>query len=742
MKATDLQQTIRFFDPRRPLTTAEELESWYLERPHSPLRRLKLLLETSDEPKILFTGQRGSGKTTELNRLVMELEPRFQTHRVDALEILGSDSQLSQKMHGFISNLESAVGNIEADLVLVEGLDRVDRESARHIFLDHASKITAPNVAMIYVCPLIVRQAADFSIRQRSPVVFLPNMPLRLPEGEVREDGYKVLRRLLLARLDEALIEPDAIRHLVLASGGLPSWLAVLVRSAALYALERGAARIAYRDVEAAVRDLRRDLLVSLDREDQQVLRERHADHRLTADPEEMRLFDHGSLIEYPGDVPWCDAHPALWPLLEEDGDRLANDREVDREPAAAVPAPSPVYVRSLEIHSVKGVHHARFDLAETLSEAPGWYVLAGGNGAGKSTLLRSLAIAMLGRLAGRFVDGSWIERDQDTAEVGVTLLTGGGSEPDPESRISIQADGALHAERDDATEDLLRNACYFAGYGPFKRLEGGSDHARDLARNDARIGQVITLFLEEAALWEIPKWLFRAGQNRKQLVRSLLSLINSGLLPEGFRAERILDEDLILSTPDGPEIPLRMTSDGPRCMVTMVLDILRGLEVSHGGLLLEDNRVLNPGIILIDEPDNHLHIHWQLKLGSWMKQCFPKVQFLVATHSPFLCAAADKIWRLDDENGHIAPRVLPEEEMRQLRNGSISAILESDAFRIFNTLPAEARERHMEFLELRRLSLQGKRLSATERTRLSELEQEFLGASAPPDPAFDALFS
>ena len=115
---------------------------------------------------------------------------------------------------------------------------------------------------------------------------------------------------------------------------------------------------------------------------------------------------------------------------------------------------------------------------------------------------------------------------------------------------------------------------------------------------------------------------------------------------------------------------------------------------------------------------------------------------FLIHDHSPFLCAAADKIWRLDDEEGRIAPRALSEEELRQISTGSIAAVLESDAFRIFNTLPPKTRERHMEFLNLRRLMLQHKKLSPEERMRLSELEQEFLGPAVPPDPEFDALFS
>ena len=36
------------------------------------------------------------------------------------------------------------------------------------------------------------------------------------------------------------------------------------------------------------------------------------------------------------------------------------------------------------------------------------------------------------------------------------------------------------------------------------------------------------------------------------------------------------------------------------------------------------------------------MHVSWQQRLGFWLKEHFPKIQFLVTTHSPFICQAAD----------------------------------------------------------------------------------------------------
>ncbi len=47
-------------------------------------------------------------------------------------------------------------------------------------------------------------------------------------------------------------------------------------------------------------------------------------------------------------------------------------------------------------------------------------------------------------------------------------------------------------------------------------------------------------------------------------------------------------------------------------------------------------------GIVLIDEIDAHLHVSLQKKILSFLKQAFPKVQFIVTTHSPFVVSSVD----------------------------------------------------------------------------------------------------
>lgn len=72
--------------------------------------------------------------------------------------------------------------------------------------------------------------------------------------------------------------------------------------------------------------------------------------------------------------------------------------------------------------------------------------------------------------------------------------------------------------------------------------------------------------------------------------------------------------------------------SDGQRVFLGLIGDIARRL------ILLNDNSdspLLGQGIVLIDEIELHLHPRWQQKIIQILRKCFPRLQFIVSTHSP-----------------------------------------------------------------------------------------------------------
>ncbi len=48
-------------------------------------------------------------------------------------------------------------------------------------------------------------------------------------------------------------------------------------------------------------------------------------------------------------------------------------------------------------------------------------------------------------------------------------------------------------------------------------------------------------------------------------------------------------------------------------------------------------NKTNSEGIVLIDEPETHLHVEMQKKIMPMLIKMFPHIQFIVATHSPFI---------------------------------------------------------------------------------------------------------
>jgi len=77
-KATNLREALNLLNPEQSLQTENELKEFFVARRLSPLPDMRMLLQdTYDKQKVLFTGHRGSGKSTELAKLVQELQPDF-----------------------------------------------------------------------------------------------------------------------------------------------------------------------------------------------------------------------------------------------------------------------------------------------------------------------------------------------------------------------------------------------------------------------------------------------------------------------------------------------------------------------------------------------------------------------------------------------------------------------------------------------------------------------------------------
>lgn len=95
-------------------------------------------------------------------------------------------------------------------------------------------------------------------------------------------------------------------------------------------------------------------------------------------------------------------------------------------------------------------------------------------------------------------------------------------------------------------------------------------------------------------------------------------------------------------------KLPAIALSHGYQSTIAWVADL-----IGHFLLEIEDNDVPPSdlrGLVLIDELDLYLHPTWQAVIVDALKATFPKVQFVVTTHTPVLLASLqpDEIVRLD----------------------------------------------------------------------------------------------
>lgn len=98
--------------------------------------------------------------------------------------------------------------------------------------------------------------------------------------------------------------------------------------------------------------------------------------------------------------------------------------------------------------------------------------------------------------------------------------------------------------------------------------------------------------------------------------------------------------------------LPYKMLSDGQRNIIGLIADMAIRCATLNPHLMEEANNLTN-GIVLIDELDLHLHPNWQKRIVDDLKTTFPKIQFFVTTHSPFVVQSLrnDELINLDADH-------------------------------------------------------------------------------------------
>jgi hypothetical protein len=419
------------------------------------------------------------------------------------------------------------------------------------------------------------------------------------------------------------------------------------------------------------------------------------------------------------------------------------------------------MYVRRLTIENVRTIRQFSLRFAE--SEAPGWHVILGANGAGKSSVIRALALALAGPKEAVALRQNWATWQREGAAPGRISVQ---IQPDTKDLFSERGRRALSIDamlefnpiessiggprlelkattgQQVAARSIWgTNAGWFsASFGPFRRFTGGDQAFDRLFFSNPRLASHLSAFGEDVALTEGLRWLrelrvrqLEQDQEAGSLLDGLIRFLNSSrLLPHGAQVSEVRSEEVVVTDAAGIRVGVEQMSDGYRSLLSMIFEVLRQMTRSYGAptmlsaLDLESGSVDLPGIVAIDEVDAHLHPSWQKEIGPWFARCFPRVQFIVTTHSPIICRRANTVWKLPEPGSNDVARKVEGIELNRLIHGSILDAYGTEFFGRDVARSDDSKERLLELARLNRKALR-EGLDPTERRR-----QEELGAMLP----------
>jgi energy-coupling factor transporter ATP-binding protein EcfA2 len=421
------------------------------------------------------------------------------------------------------------------------------------------------------------------------------------------------------------------------------------------------------------------------------------------------------------------------------------------------------VHLKRITLQDVRGFRTLDFSFGAE-RESAGLWVITGDNASGKTALLKAIALAVIGPSNARDLHmplAGWIRQTASFGKIeaelwkhpsdhhsGVKGNRGSVLTPKIELQSTPRGDVFARGESDPNvlygpwTESPSGWLC--CGYGPFRRLYGAASET--LEKHTSWVGDRLgTLATEGAALAECVKWLKDLHHhsldthrpNAKEagtLLSQALKLLNEDFLSNGLTVNRVDSDGVWIDHPDGRILRLEELSDGYRSSLAMMFDIVshiayecdKKLELRqvHGQSVVD-----YPGIVLIDELDAHLHPEWQRRIGFWLKHKFPQMQFIVTTHSPLVCQAADGLFHLPGPGKPEQPSRVTAEELTKIVSGRPAEILYGPAFEMRHTrspLAVQYRAEYSRLVSKKRVTP----LTAKETSRLDQLSRYVNGNS------------
>jgi energy-coupling factor transporter ATP-binding protein EcfA2 len=431
------------------------------------------------------------------------------------------------------------------------------------------------------------------------------------------------------------------------------------------------------------------------------------------------------------------------------------------------------MYIKRVEIKNVRSLKSLIWEIEQ--ENCPGWHVIIGDNGSGKSTFLKAISFVLVfDEMDGiRENWNQWLRKDSPVGCVFVDILHDdmidefswdglhlsllGKEKSEIEIKPFFQTEARWERSNTEviftgqvvsdsffsSTMILSRSKGLFScAYGPFRRFSGGDKDYQDSFTSYPRLTAHLSIFGEKVALTECLDWLqqlkFKQLEKKEEgnLLNSIIEFVNqSNFLPFNARIKDISSDGVTFIDGNDCGLPVEELSDGYRSILSMTFDLIRQLVRVYGFDQVFDpndpTKIIAPGVVLIDEIDVHLHPTWQRRIGIWFREHFPKIQFIVTTHSPLICQAASvgTVYRLPQPGSDEQGEMITGQMLDRLLYGNVLDAYGTEVFGEGITRSEKSKQ------NLARLAKLNQKAKYEPLTDIEEEERQKLKAMMPSNP-------
>ena len=277
----------------------------------------------------------------------------------------------------------------------------------------------------------------------------------------------------------------------------------------------------------------------------------------------------------------------------------------------------------------------------------------------------------------------------------------------------------------------------FAVGYGAFRRLTRTSQILVPSLEHQARYTNFLTQFDEAKPLSAFEQWLvyldYRIAKENDEASEKQKALgveaINR-VLPKGASFDSVKSDGNILFNIHGKKVPTIALSDGYRSVLAFVGDLVWRLLLAFPE---SDAPLQERGVVLIDELDIHLHPTWQRDIAGLLRGLFPRLQFIVASHSPLIAAGAGDdaltLRFIFDE------KITAVEQVHNIAAMNVDRILMSEAFGLVSTYSPKTQKKITRYDELARRGRKRTPIESTEYQNLLEFMAVARPVGGPPPP-------